>query len=146
VADVLARATRARGAPHAWDVVVDDGAGGVRTWRAFGAVDPQGRAWVWIDGDTMVIEAPTQPSGHPARHVADTLSSPMPATVVSVLVSTGDHVAQGQTLVLLEAMKMEVPLRAPHAGIVSDVRCEPGALVQPGVPLVVLEEVPDARA
>lgn len=105
-----------------------------------------GRAWVWIDGETMVLDAPEAARARGVRHgAADTLAAPMPATVINVLVSAGDRVAQGDTLVLLEAMKMELPLRAPHAGVVTEVRCVPGALVQPGAALVTLAEVPDDR-
>jgi biotin carboxyl carrier protein len=39
---------------------------------------------------------------------------------------------------MLEAMKMELPLRAPHDGVVRAVHCTPGQLVQPGIPLVEL--------
>ena len=60
----------------------------------------------------------------------------MPATVRAVLVTAGDHVTVGQPLVILEAMKMELPLRAPVDGTVKTVRCEPGDLVQPGTALV----------
>lgn len=66
--------------------------------------------------------------------------SPMPATVTRVLVARGDAVQAGDILLLLEAMKMEVPLRAPHDGRVDEVRCRVGDLVPPGVPLVVLGE------
>jgi len=41
-------------------------------------------------------------------------------------------------LVLLEAMKMELAIRAPHDGTVARIACEAGAIVQPGVPLVEL--------
>lgn len=147
MADLTTRVTLAGHGPHAWDVVVDDGDGRVRTQRALGVLDADGRAWVWIDGETMVLDAPEAAQVRGARSGnADTLASPMPATVISVLVSAGDRVAQGDTLVLLEAMKMELPLRAPHAGVVTDVRCAPGALVQPGAALVTLTEVPDDRA
>jgi biotin carboxyl carrier protein len=50
----------------------------------------------------------------------------------------GDEVAEGETLVVLEAMKMELPLRAPKTGRVAEIRCAPGELVQPGVTLVEL--------
>ena len=63
----------------------------------------------------------------------------MPATVRAVLVSVGDQVTEGQTLVVLEAMKMELPLRAPKTGRVAQVRCAPGELVQPGAPLVEMQ-------
>jgi 3-methylcrotonyl-CoA carboxylase alpha subunit len=60
----------------------------------------------------------------------------MPATVVRVLVSPGQAVTRGTPLILLEAMKMELPLRAPADGIVESLACADGDLVQPGVPLV----------
>jgi biotin carboxyl carrier protein len=60
----------------------------------------------------------------------------MPATVVSVEVEVGAVVRQGDTLVVLEAMKMELPIRATADGTVTAVRCKAGDLVQPGVPLI----------
>jgi biotin carboxyl carrier protein len=66
----------------------------------------------------------------------DGLSAPMPATVRAVLVAPGDRVRAGDTLVVLEAMKMELPVRSPVDGVVGDVRCRPGEIVQPGMPLV----------
>ena len=63
----------------------------------------------------------------------------MPATVTRILVEAGQQVARGDTLVLLEAMKMEMPIKAPHRRPVSGVRCRAGELVQPGEPLVELE-------
>lgn len=77
-----------------------------------------------------------------ARHVVSgpqTLTAPMPATVLKVLVAPGDRVVSQQTLVLLEAMKMELPLRAPADGTVRLVHCRDGELVQPGATLVELE-------
>jgi biotin carboxyl carrier protein len=64
----------------------------------------------------------------------------MPATVIEILVEPGQSVRQGDVLVKLEAMKMELPLRAPQDGRVKHVRCTPGELVQPGVPLLEMEE------
>jgi biotin carboxyl carrier protein len=66
------------------------------------------------------------------------LEAPMPATVVRILVREGDAVRKGDTLVVLEAMKMELPLRAPMDGVVAGVRCREGDLVQPDGPLVEL--------
>jgi biotin carboxyl carrier protein len=67
------------------------------------------------------------------------LGAPMPATVVKVLAEPGARVTKGDTLVMLEAMKMELPVRAPRDGVVRAIRCQPGELVQPGVDLVELE-------
>ncbi len=66
----------------------------------------------------------------------DALSAPMSATVTRVAVKVGDRVETGDVLVALEAMKMELPIRAPHDGVVTAVNCQEGDLVQPGVELV----------
>jgi biotin carboxyl carrier protein len=62
----------------------------------------------------------------------------MPGTVLRVLVAPGDEVAAGQTLVLLEAMKMELAVAAPGDGTVAAVHVEPGQLVQAGAALAEL--------
>jgi biotin carboxyl carrier protein len=67
------------------------------------------------------------------------LAAPMPATVASIHVTPGQDVATGDLLVTLEAMKMELSIRAPRAGRVKSVACRRGELVQPGVPLLELE-------
>jgi biotin carboxyl carrier protein len=66
------------------------------------------------------------------------LTSPMPATVVKVLVAPGQTVRRGDTLVVLEAMKMELPIRAPGDAVVRAVNCREGELVQPDRTLVEL--------
>jgi acetyl/propionyl-CoA carboxylase alpha subunit len=71
---------------------------------------------------------------------SDTLSSPMPATVAAIEVKPGDEVVAGDLLVMLEAMKMELPIRSPRDGRVKAVKCQKGDLVQPGIPLVELVE------
>jgi biotin carboxyl carrier protein len=63
----------------------------------------------------------------------------MPAQVTAVRVAAGDRVAAGAVLVLLEAMKMELPLRAPVAGRVRAIHCAPGDRVAPGRALVDLD-------
>jgi len=68
------------------------------------------------------------------------LHAPMPGRVIRVDVSAGDHVAEGDTLVVLEAMKMEHTLRAPHVGTVVEVLCEAGDQVVADALLVVIEE------
>jgi biotin carboxyl carrier protein len=56
-----------------------------------------------------------------------------------VEVQAGSHVRKGDTLLILEAMKMELPIRATADGVVRSVECEPGQLVQPGTVLIELE-------
>jgi biotin carboxyl carrier protein len=62
----------------------------------------------------------------------------MPATVLKVLVAVGARVKKGETLVILEAMKMELPLRASVDATVTAVGCREGELVQPETVLVEL--------
>jgi 3-methylcrotonyl-CoA carboxylase alpha subunit len=66
------------------------------------------------------------------------LSAPMPATVVKVLARPGATVKKGDTLILLEAMKMELPLRAPADATVKAVHCAEGELVRPEQTLIEL--------
>ena len=66
------------------------------------------------------------------------LSASIPAVVSEVLVRIGDPVATGDKLVLLESMKMVLPIQAPHDGVVTAVHCAPGDAVHPGVQLVEL--------
>ena len=67
----------------------------------------------------------------PAQRVGPTsLTAPMPARVIKVLVQPGAAVKKGDTLVMLEAMKMELPIRAPADGRVAAVHCRDGELVQ----------------
>ncbi len=67
----------------------------------------------------------TGPSG-------DTLTSPMQGTIVKVAVAEGDAVETGDLVVVLEAMKMEQPLNAHRAGIITDLSAEAGATVTSG--------------
>jgi acetyl/propionyl-CoA carboxylase alpha subunit len=64
------------------------------------------------------------------------LIAPMPATVIKVRVKPGDAVKKGDVVVVLEAMKMELPIRALGDGVVSAVRCREGELVQADASLV----------
>ena len=65
-------------------------------------------------------------------------AAPMPATVVATRAEPGQSVRTGDVLVVLEAMKMELTIRAPGDGVVDAVHCRQGDLVQPGVPLVTM--------
>ncbi len=67
------------------------------------------------------------------------ICAPMPALVVSVAVRAGDTVQTGQGLVVLEAMKMENELKAPHAGIVKKVLVEKGKKVEKGELMLLFE-------
>jgi biotin carboxyl carrier protein len=111
---------------------------GDRTWIVAVAGPPDNR-WVWIDGRVARIDAPSTGRSR-GRSASNELSAPMPATVISVMVAMGATVARGDTLIMLEAMKMELPIRAPRDGVVRAIHCQAGQLVQPGVNLLELEE------
>jgi acetyl-CoA carboxylase biotin carboxyl carrier protein len=59
--------------------------------------------------------------------------------VWKIEVAVGDEVDDGDTVVILESMKMEMPVEAEDAGKVAEIRCEEGQSVQEGEVLVVLE-------
>jgi biotin carboxyl carrier protein len=115
---------------------------GTRRRSAY-AVRGRNETWVFFEGRVYVV-ATVRPPAHGARHAGTlddeaALSAPMPATVVSVNVAAGQRVARGDLLVTLEAMKMELAVRAPRDGTIGRIISQPGELVQPGVPLVELE-------
>ena len=69
------------------------------------------------------------------------LTAPMQGTIVKVTVAEGDEVEQDQTVAVVEAMKMEQPLRAHRGGVISALAMEPGLGVSAGQ---VLCEIVDA--
>ena len=71
-----------------------------------------------------------------------TVSAPMPGKVVRVLVSEGDEVKPGDGLVVVEAMKMQNEVQAPHGGTITAIRIEAGARCERGD--ILLEYDPDA--
>ncbi|MFG2600823.1 biotin carboxylase N-terminal domain-containing protein [Streptomyces sp. NPDC048462] len=95
------------------------------------AASPEGR-WLGRDGDTWHVRDhdPVEASlTGAARSGADTLAAPMPGTVTVVKVAVGDDVAAGQSLLVVEAMKMEHVISAPHAGTVTELDVTTGTTV-----------------
>ncbi len=66
------------------------------------------------------------------------IQAEMVASVLSVSVSSGEAVAVGDAVVLMESMKMEIPVLSERSGTVLEVRVQPGDVVQEGDVLVVL--------
>lgn len=64
--------------------------------------------------------------------------SPMPGSILDVRVNVGDTVAEGQVIVMLEAMKMEIEIKAETTGVVSAVNVKKGDMVESGSVLVTL--------
>jgi acetyl/propionyl-CoA carboxylase alpha subunit len=77
---------------------------------------------------------------HAASHGESAVTAPMPGTVIKVLVAPGDQVQARQPLLVLEAMKMEMPVTAPHDGAVRNVHVAEGDRVAGGAVLVELED------
>lgn len=95
--------------------------------------------WGWVDGRTYRwSRGPDNDEATP--ELSDTpIAATTPATVTAVMAAVGQTVARGDTLVVLEAMKMEIPLKAPRDGRITAIRCAEGDQVDPGVPLVDLD-------
>jgi 3-methylcrotonyl-CoA carboxylase alpha subunit len=85
------------------------------------------------------VDAASSDSGAPAGEQSS-LTAPMPGTVIRVSVAPGDAVEPRQTLVVLEAMKMETPVVSPYAAKVRAVHVAEGDRVAGGALLVELEE------
>ncbi len=98
---------------------------------------------VSLRGETHRLRKPAPPAvdeAGPGAGAAANLTAPMPGTVVRVLVEEGQEVEEGQLLLVLEAMKMEQPVSAPHDGIVSSLPFEEGSLVPGGAVLIEVQE------
>ena len=102
---------------------------------------PRGRTWAFWNGELFHEAAPpeAEQSGQDRPQGLRTLSSPMPATIVKVIALPGVAFKRGDTLVVVEAMKMELPITAEHDGIVKAVHCHEGDLVQAGQTLIEVE-------
>jgi 3-methylcrotonyl-CoA carboxylase alpha subunit len=103
------------------------------------AIGPPEARWVFLNGRTYLLDlsfrADTAPQGPQDVHA---LAAPMPATVTRIDVEPGQSVHAGDTLVVLEAMKMELAIRAPRDATVDAIFCRVGELVQPNIALLEL--------
>jgi biotin carboxyl carrier protein len=100
------------------------------------------KRWVTINGQTFVL---TKSSGarqgrHGDHHAAGELTAPMPGQVRAVNVSEGDTVTKGQTLLVLEAMKMEIRIHAPQDGTVKKLSVKQGQTVEREQILIDIED------
>ena len=98
----------------------------------------------WVGGSRHLIEVqdPRQLSRRKnvsAASGSGEVQMPMPGKVLAVHVANGDRVEQGQSLVIVEAMKMQNQLRAPRDGIVSGLQVKPGDAAPAGATLAVIE-------
>ncbi|MEO7135780.1 MAG: acetyl-CoA carboxylase biotin carboxyl carrier protein subunit [Vicinamibacterales bacterium] len=95
--------------------------------------------WVYADGIVARVESANETRRSARTRGDSSVMSPMPATVVAIHAIPGQAVAEGETIIVLEAMKMELPIKAPRSGVVKAVHCAKGELVQPGVNLLELD-------
>ncbi|WP_079404985.1 ATP-binding protein [Streptomyces sp. 3211] len=101
------------------------------THRFSHATSPEG-TWLGRDGDSWHVQAYDPVVAHltgAGRGGANSLAAPMPGTVTVVKVAVGDRVEAGQSLLVVEAMKMEHVISAPHAGTVTELDVTPGTTV-----------------
>jgi len=109
-------------------------------------VDRDGTCVVDVGGETyeILVEEQTRwiirtRGGTAGAGHGQTLTAPLPGKITHVAVRPGDPVRAGDTLVVIEAMKMENEFKAAAAGTVAEVRVQPGQAVNPGDVLVVVE-------
>jgi biotin carboxyl carrier protein len=100
------------------------------------------KRWVTVNGKTFVLTKSSGRSsrGHGQHHAAGELTAPMPGQVRAVNVSEGEVVTKGQTLLVLEAMKMEIRVQAPQDGVVKKLFVKQGQTVEREQVLVEIQE------
>jgi biotin carboxyl carrier protein len=105
---------------------------------------------VYVSGDVFRLRvtdelwARAEASVHAGAAGREEVLSPMPGAVVRVLVAAGDTVAPGQTVAVVEAMKMQNDVAAVRGGRVTEIRADAGAVVDQGAVLVVLDDAEEA--
>lgn len=102
--------------------------------HVFAAPSDEG-TWIWVEGCARLVKdadkEPRRTSRAPGSAPRE-ITPPTPATVVRVLVETGDKVEKGQGVIVVSAMKMEMTLTAPYSGTVRAVNTCVGDQVSPG--------------
>lgn len=97
------------------------------------------RRQLWVNGSMVHYRRVREEGAAHGSAAPRSLSASIPAVVSEVLVKEGEVVTAGQKLILLESMKMVMPIQAPHDGVIRRINCTAGEAVQPGVPLVEVE-------
>lgn len=100
---------------------------------------------LWLDGDLTIFESvgdarQAERGARTGGAGGNDVLAPMPGSVERILVEAGDPVERGQTLIIMESMKMELEIAAHRAGVVKQIPVEQGAQVDKGMRLVELEE------
>lgn len=108
-------------------------------------VNAGGTAAAMVAAPAAAMAAPAAAAGAPDAPAAGSISSPMVGTAylspepnAASFVKVGDRVAKGQTILIIEAMKVMNPIPAPHAGTVTQILVQDGQPVEFGEPLMVI--------
>ena len=98
--------------------------------------------WIHMNGQTRSVEIQNKRAGKQQQQEADPtrVRAPMPGKIIKVMCGAGDKVTAGQTLIVMEAMKMEYSLKSSISGIVAARPCTAGQQVALGDLLVQLKE------
>ena len=86
----------------------------------------------------VVTAAPAAAPAAGALAAGEVVTSPMPGNILKINVAQGQHVSEGDVLIVLEAMKMENEISATKSGTVAQINVTKGAVVETGTPLVVI--------
>nr|MDA3788414.1 biotin attachment protein [Desulfobacula sp.] len=99
---------------------------------------------VIVENETGEVEGISSPSveqvSSPAETPAREIKAQLPGNVYEILFAVGDHISEGETLIVLEAMKMETPVISPYNGIIKSIEVAKGQIVQSGQVLLTLNE------
>ena len=94
--------------------------------------------WVHLDGSIHVVSIDEQGAGGSGED--DGMTAPMPGKILEILCNIGDHVESGQTLIVMEAMKMEHRIAANDPGVVVEIHHQVGEQVDAGATLIDIED------
>lgn len=86
----------------------------------------------------VAAATPTAAPAAGALAAGEVVTSPMPGNILKINVAQGQHVSEGDVLIVLEAMKMENEISATKSGTVAQINVTKGAVVETGTPLVVI--------
>ena len=111
-----------------------------RRIRAAGHTGNGDERQVWVNGRYHTYRRVRQ-RGQSSGLDEGALAASIPAVVAEILVSPGDAVTEGDRLILLESMKMVIPIQAPYDGVIASINCTAGESVQAGAALLELEKL-----
>ena len=119
-----------------WLVLADEAGNQHRLYVS--AANTRGERNVMMNGCDIAISSVRRQASNSAQ-TTTRAAAPMPGTVQAIKVNVGDHVKAGETVAMMEAMKMQIAIAAPYNGVVKALCVEVGAQVSEGTELVQIE-------